>query len=79
VKTTGKGSPDTFFTMLMTGCFITKVSNAGTEEGAVVQKVEMVFKTVAIDYKPQDSKTGSLGAPKSFTWDIPAGTASPSA
>ena len=79
MKTTGKGSPETYFTMTMEGAFITKVSNSGTEEGNVVQKVEMVFKTVKIEYKPQDNKTGTLGAAKTYNWDIPAGTASPSA
>ena len=79
MKTTGKGSPETYFTMSMEGAFITKVSNSGTEEGNVVQKVELVFKTVKIEYKPQDNKTGSLLATKTYNWDIPAGTASPSA
>jgi type VI secretion system Hcp family effector len=79
MKTTGKGSPETYFTMTMEGAFITKVSNSGTEEGNVVQKVELVFKTVKIEYKPQDNKTGSLLATKTYNWDIPAGTASPSA
>ena len=79
MKTTGKGSPETYFTMTMEGAFITKVSNSGTEEGNVVQKVELVFKTVKIEYKPQSHKDGSLGAAKTFQWDIPAGTASPSA
>jgi len=79
MKTTGKGSPETYFTMTMEGAFITKVSNNGTEEGNVVQKVELVFKTVKIEYKPQDNKTGSLLAVKTYNWDIPAGTASPSA
>jgi type VI secretion system secreted protein Hcp len=79
MKTTGKGTPETYFRMTMEGVFITKVSNAGTEEGTVAQKVEMVFKTVKIEYKPQDNKTGSLGAAKTYSWDIPAGTASPSA
>jgi type VI secretion system secreted protein Hcp len=79
MKTTGKGSPETYFTMTMEGAFITKVSNSGTEEGIVVQKVEMVFKTVKIEYKPQNSKDGTLGAVKTYNWDIPAGTASPSA
>ena len=37
--------------MMMEGAFITKVSNSGTEEGNVVQKVEFVFKTVTIEYK----------------------------
>jgi type VI secretion system Hcp family effector len=79
MKTTGKAAPDTYFTMTMEGCFITKVENSATEEGMVLQKVEMVFKTVKIEYKAQNSKDGSLGATKTFNWDIPAGTASPSA
>ena len=65
--------------MTMEGAFITKVSQSGTEEGNVVQKVEFVFKTVKIEYKPQNTKDGSLGAVRTFNWDIPAGTASPSA
>jgi type VI secretion system Hcp family effector len=79
MKSTGSGSPQTYFTMNMEGAFITKIQNAGTEEGNVMQKVEMVFKTVKIEYRPQDNKTGKLGAVKTYTWDIPAGTASPSA
>src|SRR5690349_4190892 len=42
MKTTGKGIPETYFTMTMEGAFITKVSNAGDEEGNVLQRVEMV-------------------------------------
>lgn len=79
MKTTGKGSPETYFTMTMTGAFITKVSNSGTEEGNVTQKVELVFKTVKIEYKPQNNKDGTLLAPKTYDWNIPEGTASPSA
>ena len=78
LKTTGSATPETYYTMVMEGGFITKVSNSGTEEGNVTQKVEMVFKTVRIEYKPQDSKSGKLGAVKTYNWDIPAGTASPS-
>ncbi|TDH21334.1 type VI secretion system tube protein Hcp [Segetibacter sp. 3557_3] len=78
-KTTGKGVPETYFTMSMEGVFVTKVSNAGTEDGNVLQMVEMVFKTVKIEYRPQDTKIGTLGSPRMYNWDIPAGTASPSA
>jgi len=75
----GGRTESSYFTMTMEGAFITKVSNSGTEEGNITQRVEMVFKTVKIDYKPQDQNTGQLGAVKTFNWDIPAGTASPSA
>ena len=78
MKTTGSGQLETYFTMLMEGAFITRVANTGTDEGKVVQRVEMVFKTVKIEYKPQDNTTGKLGAVKTYTWNIVAGTASPS-
>ena len=78
MKTTGDASPKTYFTMILEGAYITRVSQNGTEDGNVIQKVDMVFKTVKIDYKPQDNKTGALGAAKPFSWDIPAGVASPS-
>lgn len=78
MKATGGKNPETYFTMTMEEAFITKVSNAGDEEGNVIQRVEMVFKTVKIDYKPQDHKSGALRAAMTFSWDIPAGTASPS-
>ena len=68
------GSGNTFFTMDMEGVFITKVANSATDDGNVLQKVEMVFKKVTIKYKPQDNKQGSLGAEVPYSWDIPAGT-----
>ncbi len=79
LRTAGKGIPETYFTMTLEGVFITRVSNTGTEDGLLLQKVEVVFKSVKIEYKAQDNKTGSLSAPKTYTWDIPAGKASPSA
>jgi len=79
MKTGGKGLPETYFTMYMEGVFITRISNSGTEEGLVMQSVEVVFKTVRIEYKPQNPKDGSMGTIKTYNWDIPAGLASPSA
>jgi type VI secretion system secreted protein Hcp len=66
-----------YFTMTMEGVFITRVAQSGDQEGNPVQQVEMVFKTVKIDYKPIDPR-GQLGIAKVFSWDIPSGTASPS-
>ena len=77
MKTTGAGIPQTYFTMTMEGCFITKVSMGASEDGIVSQQVEMVFKTVKIEYKPQNPKDGTLGSVRTFSWDIPAGIASP--
>jgi type VI secretion system secreted protein Hcp len=78
MKAAGGGAPDTWFTMTMEDVFLTSVGQTGTDEGDVVQQVRMVFKTVKIDCKPRDPKTGKLGSAKSFNWDIPAGTASSS-
>lgn len=79
LKTTGAGTPQTYFTMSLEGVFITKVSNSAAADGTITQKVVVVFKTVKIEYKPQDNKSGQLGAARTYNWDIPAGTASPSA
>lgn len=78
-KPSARGVPETYFTMTVEGAFVTKVSNSATAEGQVVQQVSLVFKTVKIDYKTQDPRTGAMTAAKTYMWDIPAGTASPSA
>jgi type VI secretion system secreted protein Hcp len=62
-----------YFKMAMLGTFITKVSNSATEEGNVLQKVEMVFKDVAFHYRPQKDEDGSLDAQIEFGWNIPSG------
>jgi type VI secretion system secreted protein Hcp len=77
-KPGGRGAAETYFTMQLEGVYITKVSNSGTEEGNLMQRVEMIFKTVTIEYKVQDAR-GSFGPASIYSWDIPAGTASPSA
>lgn len=71
--TGGKDGQQTFFKMIMLGAFITKVSNSATDEGNVVQKVEMVFKDVEFHYQPQDDTSGKLGPEKVFGWNIPSG------
>ena len=81
MKTTGSATPETYYTMTCEGAFITKVSNSGTEEGNVTQKVEMVFKKIQIDYSQQGvsaSSPGTLSNAGTFKWDIPSGDASPS-
>jgi len=77
MKTAGKEIPETYFTMTIEDVFITRVSNSGAEDGAIFQRVEVVFKTVKIEYKAQDNMTGSFGAVNSFNWDIPSGKVSP--
>lgn len=68
-----------FFRMEMRDAFITKVTNSATDEGNVVQKVELVFKEVTFVYRPQldqddgKGRAGQLGAESTVSWDIPAG------
>lgn len=87
-KTTGnQQNPEAYFIMTMTDAFITKVNNSADNEGNVVQKVELVFKAVSIDYRPQGMRSGpgaipptappnALGSPIKYEWNISAGTAS---
>jgi type VI secretion system secreted protein Hcp len=73
LKQTGdeSGKGEVFFGATMTEAFITKVSSKGAEDGSVTQDVELVFKTIAIGYKPQsDDKKGDFGDQEHFTWDI---------
>jgi type VI secretion system secreted protein Hcp len=77
LKGTGRTSgQQVFFKMVMNGAFITKVNQSATDEGNVVQKVEMVFKDVEFIYQPQiDSgpQAGTLGGVHRVKWDIPGG------
>jgi type VI secretion system secreted protein Hcp len=73
-KTTGDATPKPFFEVVMEEAFITKVSQTATEEGNVTQKVELVFKKITMDYKPQDgSGPGKLGSNLTYWWDVPLG------
>jgi type VI secretion system secreted protein Hcp len=80
-KSTGNTDKrEAFFTVTMQQAFITKVSQAATEEGNVSQKVEMVFKNIKIVYKQQGAQAnapGALSEAGTFQWDIPSGEASP--
>ncbi|MCE9660250.1 MAG: type VI secretion system tube protein Hcp [Burkholderiales bacterium] len=79
-KATGSKGRQKFFTVLMKEAFITKVNQSATDEGNVLQKVEMVFKSIEIEYFQQgmDPKNpGQLRQAGKFDWDIPAGVAHP--
>ena len=67
-ESTGKGEP--FFGITLEEAFITKVSSKGQEDGTVSQDVDMVFKTIAVAYAPQDLKGGGLAGQTNFIWDI---------
>ena len=60
LKTTGSATPETYFTMTMDGVFITAVHRRCRGRHRA-QKVEMVFKTVKIEYRPQDAAHRQAG------------------
>ena len=64
----GQGEP--YFAMTMDEAFITKVSSKGAEDGSVTQNIEMIFKVIAVAYKPQALKGGGLDKQTDFQWDI---------
>jgi len=69
-KQTGKSdTPEPYFWIIMSDVFTTKVSNKGAEDGSVSQDVELVFKKVQIQYRPQGND-GVLGTAIPFEWDI---------
>lgn len=76
-KGTGATNLETFFEVTMQDAFITKVSNSASEDGNVLQKVELVFKTISMQYTMQGAKTaGKLdGGVTNYFWDIPGGVA----
>ena len=80
-KSTGSGKGrQAFFIVVMTEAFITKVTQSATEEGNVSQKVEMVFKTIEIQYLQQGVNPNAPGALQdagTFDWNIPSGVAHP--
>jgi type VI secretion system Hcp family effector len=78
-KATGAGTQKPFFMAEMSDAFITKVGQNAAEDGNLVQKVELVFKKIEIQYSIQDSKTGILTPSTHFEWDVPGGKASPGA
>ncbi|HSI61233.1 MAG TPA: type VI secretion system tube protein Hcp [Ideonella sp.] len=69
LKQTGEAQPKVYFTVEMTDVFITKVSSKGGEDGAVNQDIEMVFKKIKVEYKPQKND-GTLGDAVEFGWNI---------
>ncbi|WP_077035857.1 type VI secretion system tube protein Hcp [Pelomonas sp. KK5] len=69
LKQTGEDKPVQFFQIVMSDVFISKVSTKGGEDGGVTQDVDMVFKEVAVGYKPQNNK-GTLDTEIPFQWSI---------
>lgn len=76
LKTAGSATPVAYLTVTMEGVFITRAGHVCAADGTVLQQVEMVFKTIEIEYRPLDRRTGKLGAPKVFALDVTTGKSS---
>lgn len=79
-KGVGAAEPQVYFKIHMEEAFITKVTSKAGDDGGVQQTVEMVFKTIQIDYAKQGTdklNPGKLDAFVTYKWDIPAGRAEP--
>jgi type VI secretion system secreted protein Hcp len=74
LKQTGQGSHEVYFTVKLINAFTTKVATKGGEDGSVSQDVELVFKDINIEYKPQGDD-GKLQAGIQFGWNVAEMTA----
>jgi type VI secretion system Hcp family effector len=77
LKIAGSAAPVTYLTISLDGVFITRAGHVGTADGSVLQQVEMVFKSVRVEYRPQDRRTGKLGTAKVYAWDVTTGAVAP--
>lgn len=69
-KNTAGASPEVYFKMDFSDTFFTRLDLQGAADGNMDLAGQFVFKTLKIEYKPQDPKTGKLGAAKTATWNI---------
>ena len=79
-KGVGAAEPQVYFKIYMEEAFITKVNQKAGDDGGVVQTVDMVFKTIKIEYAKQGTdkmNPGKLDPFVTYKWDIPAGKAEP--
>jgi len=73
LKTTGSATPEMYLHFVLTRAYYTRIEQSMDDSGAPTETVEFVYKTIKVEYKPQDPWTGKLGPAKTFNWDIPAG------
>jgi type VI secretion system secreted protein Hcp len=68
---TGGATPEVYLQYKFSDVFMTSYDVAGsTGGGNPIESWSFTFGKVQTTYKPQDNKTGKLGAPVTFTWDV---------
>ena len=72
LKQTGDagGKPQTFFEIVMTDAFVTKVATKAAEDGSLEQDVEMVCKEISLGYKAQLNDGALEKSAIPFDWNI---------
>lgn len=66
----GGKAPESFFSMVFSEVFYTKLAVAGSAAGQLGLNGELVFKQLSMSYKPTDPVTGRLGPEVKASWNV---------
>jgi type VI secretion system secreted protein Hcp len=70
-KTTGSATPEVYLTYEFSDVFLTSYGVGGSSGGgSSSESWSFSFGKVQTTYRPQDNKTGKLGPPIIFSWDV---------
>lgn len=73
LKMTGE-SGETFLTWTFSDVMLTSISNSGNQESQDVITYSFQASKMKIEYKPQQTKGGTLGGTNDATWDVKKNT-----
>lgn len=71
----GGKAPESFFSMVFSDVFYTKLAVAGSAAGQLGLNGEFVFKQMSMSYKPVDPASGKLGQAVTASWNVATNTA----
>lgn len=74
VKGLGGKAPESFFSMVFSDVFYTKLAVAGSAGGTPGLNGEFVFKQMSMSYKPLDPLSGKLGQAVTASWNVATNT-----
>jgi type VI secretion system secreted protein Hcp len=69
-KPTGSATPEVYLQYRFSDVFLTGYNVSGASTGSVIESWSFAFAKVQTAYKAQDNKTGKLGTPVTFEWDL---------
>ena len=67
---------EAYVTIKLRDCMIDSYSVSGGEEQIPEEEFTLGYRGIEISYKPSDVKTGKLGSPKVFKWNLETGDVS---